>query len=218
VANSGYISATNPEDAFTIENIANRLLDGFYAVVFADEYYLPHRKAYCRNHFVHEFLLYGIDDGCVNTLALCENGLLGFPSFSQVDLINAIQQGRNYFSLRGDCPWIKEQYLIYLKPRRELLSCRMDIATIKQKLDAYFHGTGSVSETDRVLSSKEIQEKTQLRGTPQIAYGVCLTLIHIIFLSSYFWYLSRDYHFISDLRMQVRTVHHHNGILKCIHF
>ena len=70
--------------------VKDALAAAYYVEVFADEFYIPHRKSYQRAHFVHDVLVFGFDDkmGSFDIIGFDERGnyttsKIGFSAFEK---------------------------------------------------------------------------------------------------------------------------------------
>lgn len=83
-------------------NIINFIIDkinlDLYSVVFVDEYYISESQHYSKQHFVHEFLIYGYDDIKEQLMAVGFDKRRNFTKllFSYSEFRKAFEKGKDY--------------------------------------------------------------------------------------------------------------------------
>lgn len=107
-----------------------------YLVVFVDEYFIPYSKMFRKNHYMHEYLIYGINQNIFSFLAI------GFNKKGKMDFLNIkftdLWKGITNFDLknRHDLPINNVQY-IKLEMKKFNFSDFPDIAEYKMQLRNY---------------------------------------------------------------------------------
>lgn len=81
-----------------LELIINYIENDFYVLAIIDEFYLPNRKSYHKEHFIHDLLIYGYDreNNTYNTIGFDENGIFRPQKLDFNDFQNAFCNLNNY--------------------------------------------------------------------------------------------------------------------------
>lgn len=186
------ILVSNSIDTFMLSSrnlmdiIAHYLDDGYYIVLFVDEYYLPSCNMYKRQHMLHEQLLYGYDKSKKTILAL---GLDHSALFSRIchnysDIVIAFDKGLTC-TKHGNPEWAGRNRLICLKPAERLLQYTYSADVFVNKISHYI--TGDLTERE-------------LYAADWVYPG------HLYVGMSYFEYLLTD--LIVDSDYYFRNIHH----------
>ncbi|MBB6677468.1 hypothetical protein [Cohnella lubricantis] len=77
-----------------LEFLLHRLLQGWYVILYVDEYYIPDRPFTLRTHFYHEIMIYGFDRSTrtFDTAGFNARGIYGYQTVSFDELVVAYQE------------------------------------------------------------------------------------------------------------------------------
>lgn len=123
-----------------IDYCINRIQTGTYIISFLDEYYLPNRQETNKNHFVHEFLIYGFynEKRVFFAIAFDKDHVFTSMELSYDDVEKAAENCLNYYKLRR-IAWLHDRLIIEIKEKCHLLPLN-DVAlcdTILHKVSMY---------------------------------------------------------------------------------
>lgn len=92
-----------------ISFITDKINSGYYMNIAVDEYYLPHKAKYRKNHFIHFVLIYGYDNNeCkVKTVGYGEGEALNAMEFDYDTFVEAYEKGRAYYA--ESAPWTSRE-------------------------------------------------------------------------------------------------------------
>ncbi len=100
-----------------IDYIVDKINLGYYAIVNVDEYYLPAKKAYKNQHYVHHSLIYGYDNSKRELKAIGFNAEQMFAKMTfDYDMYReAFESGKLYY--KGSAPWAETNAIELLRLR-----------------------------------------------------------------------------------------------------
>lgn len=122
-----------------IKDLEERIANKYYIVVFLDEYYIDDRYFTNRNHFVHEFLIYGYDKNRKIFKAVAFDKSMSFTSI-EIDydqFSKAYNEGIRYSKLRNN-PDIDCRYLMYFQIYNHKMKYKFSIKNFYEKLYRYY--------------------------------------------------------------------------------
>lgn len=98
---------------FLIDNIGK----GYYAIIYLDEYYLPGKENYQKEHLVHESLIYGYDDAQKKFMAIGfdANHSFGMMRFDYPRVREAFEKGKLHYKDEGGI-WAETMAVRLIKP------------------------------------------------------------------------------------------------------
>jgi NAD(P)-dependent dehydrogenase (short-subunit alcohol dehydrogenase family) len=157
----GYNLLKNESDI--IQFIIDKINLGYYVIIHADEYYLPVKALYHKEHYVHHSIIYGYHNGNKQLLAIGFNAEQIFTriTFDYDTFVEAYEQGKYHY--QQSAPWAETNAVELLKLKDYQEEYPFDIKRFLGKLDGYLSGRGD----DTVIFSynwKPNQDK--------IAYGI----------------------------------------------
>ncbi|HEX3046859.1 MAG TPA: KR domain-containing protein, partial [Bacillota bacterium] len=146
-----------------IQFIVDKIDLGYYVIIHADEYYLPVKALYHKEHYVHHSIIYGYHHGNKQLLAIGFNAEQIFTriTFDYDTFAEAYEQGKYHY--QPSAPWAETNAVELLKLKDYQEEYPFDIKRFLGKLDGYLSGRGD----DTVIFSynwKPNQDK--------IAYGI----------------------------------------------
>lgn len=119
-----------------VSELRNSISNGTYWIVFVNEYYIGISNLYKKKHYMHEYLVYGIDSSRKNAL------VIGFNKHGHLDNLliplNELYNGVIFFdaSNRKDFP-IKNVQLIALSNRNVLEKNSVDLVELSNGINQY---------------------------------------------------------------------------------
>lgn len=120
--------------------IKNLIKSDKYVISFMDEYYIPEREeTFGKNHFVHEYMIYGYNDFTMRFLVIAFDKNRVFRNFelNYEDVAKAIQQGLIYY-LRRNIDWIGNRFVITLQIDFTKFVQKNTESEILMKLKSYY--------------------------------------------------------------------------------
>lgn len=150
---SCFIDYSNP-----ISQIDYMLTQGYYAVAFVDEYYLINKQKK-REHFTHEYLIYGTDSDAVYAIGFDERSIFSKLVFEKTHFCNAIIHAEKYIDQRPLCKWVRDKQLIFIKTAPRECKYPLRPQVIKKKLDAYLSGVADEENILLRLTGEELKQK-----------------------------------------------------------
>ena len=127
-------------------NIINLVIDkinsGYYVIINVDEYYLPVKSRYQKEHFVHHSLVYGYDNARQKLLAVGFNAEQIFAplTFDYNPFITAYEAGKQYY--QESAPWAENNAVELLKLKEYQQEYPFTLQKFLSQLDNYLAGTG----------------------------------------------------------------------------
>ena len=98
------------------KNIISAIDNGYYPVVFTDEYYLKSRPMYKKTHMRHEILITGYNRTSFHYYAFDDKFRLSFSSFPQANLRKAYRKGSE-LEVVESLSWVPGRSIIFMKPK-----------------------------------------------------------------------------------------------------
>ncbi|HEX3029117.1 MAG TPA: amino acid adenylation domain-containing protein [Clostridia bacterium] len=100
-----------------IDFIIEKLNMGYYLVMNVDEFYLPNKWDYRKNHFVHSSLIYGYDNGTkqLKAVGFNQERLFTGITFSYGEFIDAYENGKIHY--KNYAPWCAWSAVQLIKPK-----------------------------------------------------------------------------------------------------
>ncbi len=100
-----------------IDFIIERINRGYYLIVNIDEYYLPNKWAYNKNHFVHSSLIYGYDNIAEQFKAISFNKdmLFTMMTFTYAQFVEAYNNGKIHY--KKSAPWCESSAIQIVRPK-----------------------------------------------------------------------------------------------------
>ena len=128
-----------------IQFITEKIDLGYYVIIHADEYYLPVKYWYRKEHFVHHSIIYGYHHGNKKLLAVGFNKEQIFTqiTFDYEIFAEAYEQGKIYY--KESAPWAENNAVELLKLKDYQEEYPFDIRRFLRKLDGYLSSTGDDS-------------------------------------------------------------------------
>ena len=121
-----------------VQFVINSLQSEYYIQLFVDEFFLPERTNFARNHFIHDLLIFGYDqeETKFDIIGYNDQGVYapGMVSFS--DLENAFNSVR----LLPAYNEIKFFRKFWLARRVSDYKCSFDLTSVVEQLEDFFHG------------------------------------------------------------------------------
>lgn len=144
-----------------VDFIIDKINRGYYAICHVDEYYLPVKPSYQKEHFVHHSIIYGYDNTNRKLIAIGFNSeqILAQITFDYDDFITAFENGKLYYQISA--PWASNNAVELLKLKDYPDRYPFDINRFLNQLEAYLSSVGDQA----VIFSYMMDEK-------KIKYGL----------------------------------------------
>jgi 3-oxoacyl-(acyl-carrier-protein) synthase/acyl carrier protein len=128
-----------------IDFIIDKINRGYYVIIHADEYFLPVKPSYQKEHFVHHSIIYGYDNTNRKLIAIGFNTeqLLSQITFDYDDFITAFENGKLYYQISA--PWASNNAVELLKLKDYPGRYPFDINHFLNQLEAYLASAGDQS-------------------------------------------------------------------------
>ena len=121
------------------KTVISAINDGYYPVIFTDEYYLESRPSYRKEHNLHEILITGYDCKSFHYYAFDEKFKLSFSSFPQKALEKAYIKGSRMVP-NDAVNWITGRSIILMKPRTVRSEYEYSAERFRSSLMKYLSG------------------------------------------------------------------------------
>ncbi len=165
-----------------VDYVIDKINLGYYVIIHVDEYYMPQKKMYKKQHYVHHSLVYGYDNSSRELKAIGFNADQMFTNFSfDYDLFKeAYESGKMYY--KKSAPWAETNAVELLRVRdfmtdypfsvdrfatslEEYVSAKPDMHVVyAQRFDKY------VLESDRLKFGIDIYDEI-IRNLHNLAEG-----------------------------------------------
>ena len=100
-----------------LEFIIEKINMGYYLVMNVDEFYLPNKGEYHKNHFVHSSLIYGYDNNtkCLKAIGFNQERLFTELTFDYSEFTDAYENGKIHY--KKDAPWCDWSAVQLIRPK-----------------------------------------------------------------------------------------------------
>jgi hypothetical protein len=134
-----------PSESEIIGYIRGKIDLGFYVLINFDEYYLPVKQWYQKEHFTHNSMIFGYDDRGQKFRAMGFNAgeLFTEISINYANVAQAYEAGKNYY--HRSAPWAEHNAVELLKLKEFKYEYPFDIRRFLGKLERYLSATGDSS-------------------------------------------------------------------------
>lgn len=121
--------------------IKEKITLGYYLIMHLDEYALPCKIDYKKNHFVHPSLIYGYDEKAhrIKAVGFDECRMFCKLDFTEEDVINAYEEGKKYYLEYA--PWCAWSAVQLIKPKTPHKPFPFSTSKFMKDLKAYMEGT-----------------------------------------------------------------------------
>ena len=154
-----------------VQFVKDALATAYYVEVFADEFYIPHRKSYQRAHFVHDVLLFGFDDktGSFDIIGFDERGnyttsKIGFSAFEKAFEAVDLSAVDSYVSNWLTKVWLAK-YLVEA-------ACDFDRICVLEQLRDYLSGSNPAERLRLLHNPTGGDANAGIRRRVENLYGV----------------------------------------------
>lgn len=132
-----------------IDFIREKINMGYYLVVNLDEYELPNKKDYLKNHYVHPSIIYGYSDDCckVKAIGFNKSRLFDKLEFNYDDLANSYESSKIHYI--NYAPWCAWSAIQLIKPKSSSNLFPFSIKKFLEDLRGYIY---SIEDTYRLYS------------------------------------------------------------------
>ncbi len=147
-----------------LQFIKNKIDSGIYVSVHIDEYCLPQKGSYGKNHFVHPSLIYGYDSIQKKLMAIGFDSEMIFNeiTFDFNDFVEAYESAKVHYGVFA--PWAKTEAVQLLIPREFDKEYKLDLKSVLVSINNYL--TSSPVNSDKIaklVSQDEMQNFGELR-------------------------------------------------------
>src|SRR5690554_1664231 len=128
-------------------SIGRAIRDGWYFYSVFDEFYVPNRFAFQKEHFFHDFLLYGYNDSdnTYSILGYTKDFIFEPTEISYKNFDQAFQKGDFHSDHFGD-------HWIFLFRKMDNLPCHFNLKYVYDQIYDYFYG---IDTTERIGSYQD---------------------------------------------------------------
>ncbi|MDP4179622.1 MAG: amino acid adenylation domain-containing protein [Bacillota bacterium] len=129
-----------------IEFIKKKIDDGCYVIVNVDEYYLPQKSFYMKEHFIHQQLVYGYDDEKKKIMTAGFNNERIFTEiFYDFETFNeAYELGKLYY--KPYATWVEDRAVQILRPNNNTHNFSFQLPIFKNQLNDYITSSDNNAE------------------------------------------------------------------------
>jgi hypothetical protein len=128
-----------------VDFVIDKINKGYYVVIYVDEYYLPVKSVYQKEHYVHNSIIYGYDNTTETFLGIGFNAELLFTylTFKYNDLEIAFEKGKSYYHISA--PWCENNAIELLKLKDYPVEYPFDMQRFLTQLGDYLASVGDNS-------------------------------------------------------------------------
>ncbi|HEX9061147.1 MAG TPA: hypothetical protein VF941_13285, partial [Clostridia bacterium] len=132
-----------------------------------DEYCLPQKSSFMKNHFVHPSLIYGYDNTDKKLMAVGFDSEMIFTeiTFSYDDFIKAFEEAKLFY--RESAPWAETEAIQLLMPKKSGKGCQFNINRFLEELNNYLHSKGT--DSSRIYKLVPLED---MKICSDIKYGL----------------------------------------------
>lgn len=147
--------------------IEDKISSGCYISVHVDEYRLPQKSSYMKNHFVHPSLIYGYDSVGKKLLAVGFDSEMMFMeiTFDYDDFMKAYEEAKLFY--RESAPWAETEAIQLLKPKELNGNYPFDLNRFLEEVNNYMHS--SAADSGRI---NKLVPPGDMEITSDIKYGL----------------------------------------------
>ncbi len=133
-----------------VKDILNFIINNIdmdnYVIVFLDEYYLPHKLSYMKEHFLHQLMIYGYNEETqiFNTIAFNEDGEFKKDDYTFEQINQAYELGKNYYQTSPI--WVLNETLEIIKLKETEDKYEFSLDLFLEELNTYLLGQGDYSK------------------------------------------------------------------------
>ncbi|MFZ5987608.1 MAG: amino acid adenylation domain-containing protein [Bacillota bacterium] len=149
-----------------IDYAVDKINLGYYVVIHVDEYYIPEKRAYKKQHYVHHSLVYGYDNSQRKLKAIGFNSEQMFAKISfDYDLFReAYESGKLHY--KGSAPWAETNAIELLRVRDFMQEYPFNLEKFTARLEEYV----ASKEDFQVVYAQRFDKYTL--GGEQLKYGL----------------------------------------------
>ncbi len=150
-----------------LQFIKDKIDSGVYVSVHIDEYCLPQKGSYGKNHFVHPSLIYGYDDIQKKLMAIGFDSEMIFNeiTFDYKDFVDAYESAKVHYGVFA--PWAETEAVQLLIPREFDIDYELDIESVLESIDNYL--TSSPVNSDKI---NKLVASDEMNTFSELKYGV----------------------------------------------
>ena len=141
-----------------LEFIIEKINMGYYLVMNVDEFYLPNKEEYQKNHFVHSSLIYGYDNNtkCLKAIGFNNQRLFTELTFEYSQFTDAYENGKIHY--KKDAPWCDWSAVQLIRPNSFEGEFPFSITRFINELEQYLF---SKSDLRRLYAFEYQPEQTE---------------------------------------------------------
>ncbi len=150
-----------------LQFIKDKIDSGIYVSVHIDEYCLPQKGSYGKNHFVHPSLIYGYDNVQKKLMAIGFDSEMIFNeiTFDFNHLIEAFESAKIHYGIFA--PWAETEAVQLLIPREFDKDYSLEIDNVLESIDNYL--TSSNVNSDKI---NKLVSPDEMNTFGELKYGV----------------------------------------------
>lgn len=129
-----------------MEFVVDKINEGYYVIIFIDEYYLPGKSNYQINHYVHQLMIYAYDNQNqkLKTIAFDRNQEFISTEYEYAQFIQAYEEGKKYYESSGI--WVRNETVEIIRPREITNIYPFNLELFLKELKTYLLGQGEYSK------------------------------------------------------------------------
>lgn len=161
----GYKDLEDVEDI--IKFIIDKIDSGHYIIINVDEYYLPQKSRYLKEHFVHQQLIYGYDNSRKKIMAIGFDSerLFTHIEFDYNDFAKAYEKGK--VNCSEFITWVDERAVQTLRPKDIRDEYHFEPKYFGEQLEKYLISSDADSEIVYDFASSE-----ELKKCDPVRFGI----------------------------------------------
>lgn len=138
-----------------IDYIIHKINLGFYVIIHIDEFYIPEKRTYMKEHYVHHSLVYGYDNNTRRLSAVGFNAQHMFAaiSFDYEAFRQAYESGRLYYM--DSAPWAATNAIELLRPREYKYAYPFSTEKFMDRLRRHLASKGDFATVYSLWADKE---------------------------------------------------------------
>ncbi|AEY66936.1 non-ribosomal peptide synthetase [Clostridium sp. BNL1100] len=150
-----------------LQFIKDKIDSGVYVSVHIDEYCLPQKGSYGKNHFVHPSLIYGYDNIQNKLMAIGFDSEMIFNeiTFDFNDFVEAYESAKIHYGTFA--PWAETEAVQLLIPREFDKDYKLDLESVLVSIDNYL--TSSAVNSDKIV---KLVSTDEMNTFDQLKYGI----------------------------------------------
>lgn len=146
-----------------IDYVVDKINLGYYVIIHVDEYYIPEKRAYKKQHYVHHSLVYGYDNSKKELKAIGFNAEQMFAQFTfDYDLFReGYESGKLHY--KGSAPWAETNAVELLRVRDFMKDYPFSVEKFALSLEEYVNSKEDFQVVYAQRFDKYVLEKDQLK-------------------------------------------------------